>query len=227
MSAGLTSMRPSVTLKLATSLDGRIALASGQSKWITGEQARAEVHRLRAAHDAVLVGSQTILLDDPELTARPDPRPQQQPLRILADSRGRVSAAARVFSTLSLGPVAVATLKTTRADHWPVQTGLEIWRLPAGEGGSVCPRELLAAAARAGVSALMLEGGGQIAAAFMGLGLVDRIEWFRAPVILGADAAPAIGAMSLDALGAAPRYARTSTRELGPDLWERYERIGA
>jgi diaminohydroxyphosphoribosylaminopyrimidine deaminase/5-amino-6-(5-phosphoribosylamino)uracil reductase len=107
--------------------------------------------------------------------------------------------------------VAVATLKTTRADHWPVQTGLEIWRLPAGEGGSVCPRELLAAAARAGVSALMLEGGGQIAAAFMGLGLVDRIEWFRAPVILGA----------------APRYARTSTRELGPDLWERYERIGA
>jgi hypothetical protein len=103
MSEAASTSRPSVTLKLATSLDGRIALGNGQSKWITGEAARAEVHRLRAAHDAVIVGSETVLTDDPELTARTDPMPEKQPLRVVADSRGRVPASAKLFSTLEIG----------------------------------------------------------------------------------------------------------------------------
>ena len=111
MSPGALSARPSITLKLATSLDGRIALANGESKWITSAEARLEAHKLRAAHDAIIVGSETVLADDPELTARLDPMPEKQPLRIVADGRGRLSPNAKIFRTVSLGPVAIATLE--------------------------------------------------------------------------------------------------------------------
>jgi diaminohydroxyphosphoribosylaminopyrimidine deaminase/5-amino-6-(5-phosphoribosylamino)uracil reductase len=216
--------RPTVTLKLATSLDGRIALANGQSKWITGEAARAEAHRMRAAHDAVIVGSETVLADDPELTARTDPMPEKQPLRVVADSRGRVPASAKLFSTLEMGPVAVATLETIDLDRWPSTQGLQFWMLPAGEGGSVSLVELLNSAQRAGIASLMVEGGGQLAAAFVRAGLVDRIEWFRAPVLLGGDGKPCLGALGLDILSLAPKFERTGMREVGPDLWESYAR---
>ena len=224
MSAAASSARPRVTLKLATSLDGRIALASGESKWITGEAARAEVHRLRANHDAVIVGSETVIADDPLLTARLDPPPERQPLRVVADSRARVPATAKLFSTLEMGPVAIATLETQNLDHWPSTQGLQFWMLPAGDGGSVSLPELLNSAQRAGVASLMVEGGGQLAAAFMRAGLVDRIEWFRAPIILGGDARPCLGDLALANLASAPTYERTSVREIGPDLWESYER---
>lgn len=227
MSAQAASTRPSVTLKLATSLDGRIALANGESKWITGDAARAEVHRLRAAHDAVIVGSETVLADDPLLTARVDTALERQPLRVVADSRGRVPASAQLFSTLEMGPVAVATLETTDLDAkgWPSGPGVQFWMLPAGEGStSVSLPYLLEAAQRAGVTSMMVEGGGQLAAAFVRAGLVDRIEWFRAPVVLGGDARPCLGDLGLEKLMLAPTYQRTSVKEVGPDLWESYVR---
>ena len=226
MSGSAPSSRPVITLKLATSLEGRIALANGQSKWITGEAARAEVHRLRAAHDAVIVGSETVLADDPELTARTDPMPEKQPLRVVADSRGRVPASAKLFSTLEMGPVAVATLETMDLERWPSTRGLQFWMLPAGEGSSrVSLIEMMNSAQRAGVASMMVEGGGQLAASFVKAGLVDRIEWFRAPVLLGGDGRPCLGALGLEALDAAPRFTRTSVRELGVDLWESYARV--
>jgi diaminohydroxyphosphoribosylaminopyrimidine deaminase/5-amino-6-(5-phosphoribosylamino)uracil reductase len=226
MSTASGQKRPSVTLKLATSLDGRIALANGQSKWITGDAARAEVHRLRAGHDAVIVGSETVIADDPELTARTDPMPEKQPLRVVADSRGRVPASAKLFSTLEMGPVAVATLEDTDLDaRWPSTQGLQFWMLPAGEGSSsVSLVELLNAAQRAGVDSLMVEGGGQLAASFVRAGLVDRIEWFRAPLVLGGDARPCLGGLGLETLTAAPAYERAGVREVGADLWESYVR---
>lgn len=228
MSDAPSLVRPSVTLKLATSLDGRIALANGESKWITGEAARAEVHHLRANHDAVIVGSETVIADDPLLTARLDPPPERQPLRVVADSRGRIPATAKLFCTLEMGPVAIATLETTDLDaRWPSTQGLQFWMLPPGDGGSISLPELLNSARRAGVSSLMVEGGGQLAAAFMRAGLVDRIEWFRAPIVLGGDARPCLGGLALANLASAPTYERTSVREIGPDLWESYERKGA
>lgn len=226
--AGAPSGRPTVTLKLATSLDGRIALANGQSKWITSEAARAEVHRLRASHDAVIVGSETVLADDPELTARTDPMPAKQPLRVVADSRGRVPATAKLFSTLEMGPVAIATLETMDLDRWPSTQGLQFWMLPAGEGSSsVSLVEMLNSAQRAGVASMMVEGGGQLAASFVRAGLVDRIEWFRAPMLLGADARPCLGGLGLDTLANAPGFARVKVQEIGADIWESYVRKGA
>jgi diaminohydroxyphosphoribosylaminopyrimidine deaminase/5-amino-6-(5-phosphoribosylamino)uracil reductase len=225
MSGAATTGRPSVTLKLATSLDGRIALANGTSKWITGAMARAEVHRLRANHDAVIVGSETVIADDPELTARTEPLPLKQPLRVVADSRGRVPASAKLFSTLEMGPVAVATMETMDLERWPSTPGLQFWMLPAGEGSqSVSLVEMMNSAERAGVASMMVEGGGQLAASFVRAGLVDRIEWFRAPVLLGGDARPCLGGLGLEILAAAPTYERVSVKEVGADLWESYVR---
>jgi diaminohydroxyphosphoribosylaminopyrimidine deaminase/5-amino-6-(5-phosphoribosylamino)uracil reductase len=217
--------RPSVTLKLATSLDGRIATASGHSKWITGEAARAEAHKLRAAHDAVLVGSGTVLADDPELTARTTPPPLKQPLRIVADSRARVPANARIFTTLDKGPIAIATLETQNLDHWPSSQGIQYWMVAKDlTSNSLSVKELLSSAERAGVDSLMIEGGGQLAASFVKAGLVDRIEWFRAPKLLGGDGLPCLGGLGLETVATAPTYDRVGVTEVGVDLWESYVR---
>jgi diaminohydroxyphosphoribosylaminopyrimidine deaminase / 5-amino-6-(5-phosphoribosylamino)uracil reductase len=220
-----TRGRPSVTLKLATSLDSRIATAGGHSKWITREAARAEGHRLRAAHDAVLVGSGTVLADDPELTARTDPPPEKQPLRVVADSRARVPADAKIFRTLDKGPIAIATIETTNLDHWPSDHGIQYWMVAKDpQTGSLSVEELLNSAARAGIATLMIEGGGQLAASFVKAGLVDRIEWFRAPILLGDDGLPCLGGLGLETVASAPTYVRVGVKEVGVDLWESYVR---
>lgn len=227
MSAGAHKARPAITLKLATSLDGRIALANGESRWITGAQARLEAHKLRAAHDAIIVGSETVLADDPELTARLDPMPEKQPLRIVADGRGRLSPNAKIFRTVSLGPVAIATLETTDLDAlgWPSTRGLQYWMTPPDlVTGHLAISGILEAATRARVASLMVEGGGQLAASFMRAGVVDRIEWFRAPIVLGGDARPCLGGLGLEKLLSAPTYQRMSVKEVSADLWESYER---
>ena len=143
-------MRPRVTLKLATSLDGRIATASGESQWITGEAARLEGHRLRAAHDAILVGVETVLHDDPELTARLPGRTVDQPLRVVLDSRLRTPATAKVASA--------NTLILTAADPRPVG-GAQVRRIEAAEGRPTVPA-VLDALAKAGVASILIEGGG-------------------------------------------------------------------
>jgi len=219
------SARPSVTLKLATSLDGRIATARGESKWITGGEARAEVHKLRAQHHAIIVGSETVIADDPELTAR-GVEIEHQPLRIVADSRGRMPAAAKLFATLEKARVAIATLETTDVDahDWPTHRALQFWMLPKGEDGRIDLRELMEMSAGAGVASLLIEGGGTLAASFVKAGLVDRIEWFRAPILLGSDGRAALGELHLAQLAAAPRYERVGVKEVGVDLWESYRR---
>lgn len=205
-----------VTLKLATSLDGRIATATGESKWITGEAARLEGHRLRAAHDAILVGVETVLSDDPELTARLPGRPVDQPLRVVLDSRLRTPAVARVASSNSL--------ILTVAEPAPVGTAA-VERVEASDGRpsvAAC----LSALRRRGVASVLVEGGGQVAASFLRAGLVDRLEWFRAPILLGGEGRPCVADLALANLAEAPTFRRVSFAPLGDDLWERYERIG-
>ncbi|WP_420477709.1 RibD family protein [Brevundimonas sp. FT23028] len=206
-------MRPSVTLKLATSLDGRIATGSGESKWITGEAARLEGHRLRAAHDAILVGVGTVLADDPELTARLPGRPVDQPLRVVLDSTLRTPATAKVASgdTLILTVSEPAPVGTARVEG------------VAAEDGRPSPVAALAAIAKAGAASVLIEGGGQVAAAFLRAGLVNRIDWFRAPILLGGDGLPCVAALTLAKLADAPKFRRLSVEPVGDDLWERYD----
>lgn len=208
-------MRPSVTLKLATSLDGRIATAAGESKWITGEAARLEGHRLRAAHDAILVGVETVLADDPELTARLPGRPVDQPLRVVLDSRLRTPPTAK----LAQGDALILTATE------PAAVGAaRVERVEASDGRPA-PAAALRAIQRAGARSVLIEGGGQVAASFLRAGLVDRLEWFRAPILLGAEGRPCVAALALAKLGDAPKFRRVSVEPLADDLWERYERI--
>lgn len=189
MSAG---GKPRVTLKLATSLDGKIALGNGQSKWITGPESRAEVHRMRAAHDAILTGVGTIIADDPQLTARTDPPPDTQPDVIVMDRSGRMPMDAAVFGA---------------ADR-------QVRLSPAS----------LMARAMEGYERVMIEAGSRIAASAIREGLVDRIEWFRAPVILGGDGLDVMAELGLESLDDAPMFTRTALVERGDDIQESYER---
>jgi diaminohydroxyphosphoribosylaminopyrimidine deaminase/5-amino-6-(5-phosphoribosylamino)uracil reductase len=218
--------RPRVTLKIATSLDGRIATAAGESRWITGEAARAAVHQLRAGHDGVLIGSETAVVDDPELTVRGAIAPLHQPLRVVLDSRLRLSATSRLMRTLAIAPLLVITAHDADRDQTAAleAAGARIGRVTRGLDGLDIPEALAQMHDTHGVDALLLEGGGRVAASFVAAGLVDRIEWFRAPILLGAEGRPAIGPLPMPALADAPRFTRVAVREAGPDLWESYVR---
>ena len=211
----------SVTLKLATSLDGRIATASGESRWITGPAAREEVHRLRAIHMAVLVGVDTVIADDPELTVRLPGYVGPQPTRIVLDSRLRIPPDCKLVETAERTPTIVVTTKDS--NNRLTDAGVTVLQVEASDG-----RVDLASALKAlegqGVKALMIEGGGQVAASFLRARLVDTIEWFRAPIVLGDEGRPAVGDFVLERLAHAPRFRRLSVQEVGDDLWERYGR---
>ncbi|HEY3813710.1 MAG TPA: bifunctional diaminohydroxyphosphoribosylaminopyrimidine deaminase/5-amino-6-(5-phosphoribosylamino)uracil reductase RibD [Caulobacteraceae bacterium] len=210
-----------VTLKLATSLDGRIATASGESKWITGEDARAEVHRLRARHDAVLVGIETVMADDPSLTVRTPGYEGPQPLRVVLDSRQRLPASSAL--AVNAGDVATLVLTVEEPRGTLEKLGVRVVQTRAA-GARVDVEDALHKLKAEMVESVLVEGGGQVASAFLRAGLVDAIEWFRAPILLGAEGRPAIGNLLLDKLALAPRFRRTLVEALGDDLHERYEK---
>ncbi|PZW49035.1 diaminohydroxyphosphoribosylaminopyrimidine deaminase [Humitalea rosea] len=203
---------PLVTLKLATSLDGRIATASGESRWITGPAARRHGHALRGRHDAILVGSGTVLADDPDLTCRIpgfSPRPL---VRVVADARGRVSPAARLFGVE--GPVWIAVGEGIARPDLPA----ELLPLPPSDSGEgLDPTALLRALAERGITRVLLEGGGRLAAAFLTAGLIDRLAWFHAARVIGGDGLPAIAAMGFLRLEAAPKFRRSAAIPVGED----------
>jgi diaminohydroxyphosphoribosylaminopyrimidine deaminase/5-amino-6-(5-phosphoribosylamino)uracil reductase len=211
-----------VTLKLATSLDGRIALASGESRWITGGTAREVVHRLRADHDAVVVGVETALADDPELTVRLSGYDGAQPARVVLDSRQRLSPACKLVKTARDVPTYVVA--TAAPDPVLVEAGVRVLTVRAVGEDRPELKTVVQALAAEGLSRLFVEGGGQVAASFLRCGLVDAIEWFRAPMLIGGEGRPAVGALAIAALAEAPHFKRTEVREVGDDLWERYER---
>jgi diaminohydroxyphosphoribosylaminopyrimidine deaminase/5-amino-6-(5-phosphoribosylamino)uracil reductase len=211
-----------VTLKLATSLDGRIATSSGESRWITGHAAREAVHRLRADHDAVVVGIETALADDPELTVRLPGYDGRQPARVVLDSRQRLTQACKLVRTARVIPTFVVA--TGAPEPRLSEAGVQVLTVRATGEDRPELKSVVEALRAEGLSRLFVEGGGQVAASFLRCGLVDRLEWFRAPKVIGGEGRPALGALGLAALADAPQFRRVGVQELGDDLWESYEK---
>jgi diaminohydroxyphosphoribosylaminopyrimidine deaminase/5-amino-6-(5-phosphoribosylamino)uracil reductase len=210
--------RPHVTLKLASSLDGRIATESGESRWITGEAARAVVHRMRTRTDAVMVGSGTALADDPELFARRGRSIVHRPVRILVDSRLRVPATARIHRG------EVERTWVLCSDAAPIgrrralaAAGARLFEVRARKGHLDLSRAFTLLA-RAGLTEILVEGGGQLAAALLRGGLVDEVHWFVAPKLIGAEGRPALGPLAIHALADAVSLDEVSVRRVGDDL---------
>jgi diaminohydroxyphosphoribosylaminopyrimidine deaminase/5-amino-6-(5-phosphoribosylamino)uracil reductase len=178
----ITSGRPHVTLKVAATLDGRIATASGDSRWVTGPGAREHVHRLRATVDAVLVGSGTARADDPRLTARPRTGRGRDPLRVVLDSRLSLPGTLRLFRQRSAAPTLVAHVSGEPPARPP--RGVEYLRCRARRG-RVDLGDLLERLGRRGVATLLVEGGAEVNRAFLDAGLVDELLLFVAPRIAG------------------------------------------
>jgi diaminohydroxyphosphoribosylaminopyrimidine deaminase/5-amino-6-(5-phosphoribosylamino)uracil reductase len=212
-----------VTLKLATSLDGRIATASGESRWITGEVSRQAVHHLRAEHDAVVVGIETALADDPELTVRLPGYDGAQPARVVLDSRQRLTPGCKLVMTARETPTYV--IATGAPEPHLIDAGVRVLTVRAVGEDRPDLKTVVEALAGEGLGRLFVEGGGQVAASFVRCGLVDVLEWFRSPMLIGGEGRPAVGALAVATLAAAPHLRRTEVREVGDDLWERYARI--
>lgn len=213
-----------VVLKLATSLDGRIALANGQSRWITGSESRHEVHRLRSQADIVLTGAGTIRADDPQMTVRDlSGFVGAQPACAVLDSRLSTAHDARLFEAARA--VVIYTLAGARpgARSRLAEAGADIAELGAKEGMPDLSAALDDLAAR-GYGSILIEAGAAIAASALASGRVTRIEWFRAPIVLGGDARPVFAGLGLETLDRAPRFVRTAVRACGSDLHETYER---
>jgi diaminohydroxyphosphoribosylaminopyrimidine deaminase / 5-amino-6-(5-phosphoribosylamino)uracil reductase len=209
--------RPLVTLKLATSLDGRIAMPSGESRWITGAPARARAHLLRARHDAVMVGIGTVLADDPQLTCRLNGLGARPPVRIVVDRQLRISPTARLFAAAApIWLLAAASPDPIRRRAIEERGASVIEIADAGNGLDLAAA--LAMLGARGITRLLVEGGGRLAAGLLKAGLVDRVAWFHAPRLIGGDGVAAIAALGIAALSAVPDWERMSTETVGPDL---------
>ncbi len=218
--------RPLIALKTATSLDGRIATATGDSKWITGPAARAEGHLLRATHDAIMVGIGTVRADDPELTCRLPGLGDRSPIRVILDSRARL----RVDSKLALDargtPVwllcgeGVSNRRITTLSR----AGVDVRLVPVGTDGRVDIATACRDLGEAGLTRVLVEGGGKLAASLLAAGLVDRIVAFRGGVVIGGDGLPSVASMRIAELGSAPRFERVSSRVVGDDTLETWAR---
>ena len=204
--------RPFVALKLALTLDGRIADHAGSSVWITGEEARAEVHRLRAGFDAVAVGSGTALADDPKLTARGALEPRVAPVRVVFDRALRLPLESALVTTAREVPVTVVAGTVLPAEH---AAALETRGVRVLRAGDV--HDGLRALREAGIGSLLVEGGATLASEMLRARVVDRLYLFYAPLLLGPGGLGAFAGVENAAIGDAHRWRRLHTRSFGPD----------
>jgi diaminohydroxyphosphoribosylaminopyrimidine deaminase/5-amino-6-(5-phosphoribosylamino)uracil reductase len=181
----VTTGMPYVTLKLGLSLDGRIASRTGASKWVTGPEARARVHLLRAQHDAVVIGIGTALADDPRLTVRD--APGQSPLRVVFDTKLRLPLAGRLVQSAREVPTWVVCTSDapSSAEDQLVERGVEVLRAPASAEGRIDPIAALRVLATRGIVAVMIEGGAELAGSVLAGAAVDELHAFIAPILLG------------------------------------------
>ncbi len=212
--------RPWLTLKLALTLDGRIATASGESRWITGPEARRRVHAMRMRQDAVLVGGGTARADDPALTVR-DLGAPRQPVRVVASRRLDLPAGGSLAAAVPEAPLWLlhdpAATNPAARDAW-TRRGARLLPCAAGADGRLAPGDLLAALAAEGLTRVLCEGGGALAASLLAAGLVDDLAVFTAGLALGADGRPGLGPLGLDRLSDARRFRLAAVERVGEDI---------
>jgi diaminohydroxyphosphoribosylaminopyrimidine deaminase/5-amino-6-(5-phosphoribosylamino)uracil reductase len=195
--------RPAFTLKAAITLDGKIATISGQSKWITGERARADVHALRNTHDAVLVGANTVMRDDPRLTSRLVGA--RDPIRVVLDGKLRTPADARLLPRHK-GPrtiIATSERASQAKERALVGAGAEIWRFETRANGQIPLHPLARRLGDEGLTSVLVEGGGEVHASFLDSRLADEIILYVAPQAVGGPAPSWVGGKGLTTLAAA------------------------
>jgi diaminohydroxyphosphoribosylaminopyrimidine deaminase/5-amino-6-(5-phosphoribosylamino)uracil reductase len=212
--------RPFVVLKQAASTDGKTAAADGSSRWITSEDARADVQRLRAWSDAIVVGTGTAIHDDPSLTVRDERFARARPpVRIVVDPRGRLEPTARVFDDSA--PTLLATTAEApeaRTASWR-HAGAEVVVLDRDTDGRVAPAALLDVLGKRDVQGLVIEGGARLAWSFLRDDLVDRIVLYLAPTVLGGEGAPGVvGGEGFAPVDAGRPLAFRTIERIGPDL---------
>jgi diaminohydroxyphosphoribosylaminopyrimidine deaminase/5-amino-6-(5-phosphoribosylamino)uracil reductase len=210
--------RPLVTLKLATTLDGRIATRSGESQWITGPEARREAHALRGRHDAVLVGVGTVLADDPQLTCRIPGYKHMPMVRVIVDSQLRTPATCELVATAKTEPTWIVTREDADKIRRDIlaERGARLIEI-AGSNDGLDLAKTFAALGDSGITSVLAEGGASMAASLIRAGLVDRVAWFHAPAVMGGDGLPATQAFAVDRLSDMPRFHRTGSRAIGAD----------
>lgn len=212
--------RPMVTLKLAASLDGRIALASGESRWITGADSRRRVHLMRAEHDAILLGLATLTADDPALDVRIPGLESRSPLPILLDARLEAPLESRLIRNANTRPLWILHAPdpdSARAEALRA-AGAELIEIPRAVAGGLDLTAALQALGARGLTRLLCEGGGRLAASLIRARLVESLAWFSAGALLGSESRPAIGALALEALAEAPRWRLEAQERCGADL---------
>ncbi len=212
-------MRPKITLKLATSLDGKIALANGDSQWVTSEAARAHGRYLRADNDAIAVGANTAEIDNPRLTTRVPGT--SNPIRIVFDSTLRLDLDSYLVTTANDTPTWVFTRTGSEAKAESLRArGVVVHPITDENGLSL--NEAVSIMGECGIRNLLVEGGGTLIASFVRAGLFDTLHWYRAPVLLGGDGRDCVGALSLTKMDQAVRLHRMKINEVGHDLHEVY-----
>ncbi len=224
----VTAGRPLVTLKLAASIDGRIATGTGESRWITGPRARSEVHLMRAQSDAVMVGAGTARSDDPKLDVRGLGMDDARPVRVVVSgtlSLPRDGHLARTAGEVPLWICHDPECEPSRRDAW-LETGAELIEVGLQSDGQLDLSAMLQRLGERGLTRILCEGGGRLAAALIHADLVDDVVCYTAGLVLGDEAIPSIGALEVAALQLAPRFRLLDTSAVGPDMRSRWRRRG-
>lgn len=215
--------RPFVTLKMAMSVDGKIATAIGESRWITGEEARLNVHRTRAKHDAILTGIGTLLADDCTLTTRLDGI-NHSSVRVVLDTDGRFPLSAKIVETINAGRIIICTKQDVDNSKRNDLESLNVY-VKAAElsptGGLSIPHVLRDLASE-GITRVMVEAGQGVFTSFLMSGLWDELHLYRAPIIIGSDGRDAFGALGVSKLESALKPRLMSRESIGADCLEIY-----
>lgn len=220
----ITRTRPLVQLKIASTMDGRIATSKGESKWITGQQARRRAHLMRAESDAVLIGIGTACTDNPNLTCRIEGMEERSPIRIVIDPRLELPLKSELAISANKKQTWVIAGNDSE-EHRLISLknlGIKIIQVPSNENGHVDLCQVLCNLAENGITRLLIEGGSGIATAFLREVLVDEISWFRASTIMGGDGIPAVLSYGLTELKDIKSFRTISVEKIGKDYLETY-----